>query len=218
MVPDAAWLGSDEWPWSTAPATGPLDRLGPPSVRPMGCWFFPVPRPPYVCAVSWATWLLFTGVPARCVALRLRCPGPLSSCSPVRPLGELLCLCGILGHLAPVHRCARVVCRLACAVSWATWLLFTGAPAWCVVCTPVNRRHLGQDTAHAQAPRTTKRQETTARHTGEQEPNGPGHRTYKAAHQADTPVNRSQVAQDTPYTVVSGRRVSLVVVSLFLSF
>ena len=74
-----------------------------------------------------------TGAPARCVALRLRCPGPLGSCSPVRPLGALLCLCGVLGHLAPVHRCARVVCCVASAVSWANWLLFTGAPARCVV-------------------------------------------------------------------------------------
>ena len=84
-------------------------------------------------AVFWATWLLFTGAPARCVALLLRCPGPLRSCSPVRPLGALLSLCGVVGHLAPVHRCARVVCRVACAVSWATWLLFTRAPARCVV-------------------------------------------------------------------------------------
>ena len=87
------------------------------------------------CAVSWATWLLFTGVPARWVVLTVRCPGPLGSCSPVRPLGALLCLCGVLGHFAPVHRCARVVCRVASAVSWATWLLFTGAPArWVVLC------------------------------------------------------------------------------------
>ena len=98
----------------------------------MGCWFFPVPRPPYVCAVSWAAWLLFTGVPARFAVLRLRCPGPLGSCSPVCSLGVLCCVCGFLGHLAPVHRCARWVCRVACAVSWATWLLLTGAPARCV--------------------------------------------------------------------------------------
>ena len=65
--------------------------------------------------------------------LLVRCPGPLGSCSPVRPLRALLCLCGVLGHLAPVHRCARVVCRVACAVSWVTRLLFTGAPARCVV-------------------------------------------------------------------------------------
>ena len=84
------------------------------------------------CAVSWATWLLFTGVPAQCVVLRLRCPAPLGSCSPMRPLGVLLCLCGVLGHLAPVHRCARSMCCVVCVVSWATWLLFTGVPAWCV--------------------------------------------------------------------------------------
>ena len=85
------------------------------------------------CAVSWASRLLFTGAPARCVVLRVRCPGPCGSCSPVRPLGVLCCVCGVLGHLAPVHRCARSVCCFACAVSWASWLLFTGVPARCVV-------------------------------------------------------------------------------------
>ena len=87
----------------------------------------------FACAVSWASWLLFTGAPARCVVLRVRCPGPPSSCSPVRPLGVLCCVCGVLGLLAPVHRCTRSVCCVACAVSWASWLLFTGAPARCVV-------------------------------------------------------------------------------------
>ena len=85
-----------------------------------------------VCAVSWATWLLFTGVPAPCVVLRVRCPGSFGCCSPVCPLGALLCSCGVLGHLAPVQQCAHSVCRVACAASWATWLLFTGVPAWCV--------------------------------------------------------------------------------------
>ena len=85
------------------------------------------------CAVSRATWLLFTGAPARCVALRVRCPGPLGSCSPVCLLGVLFCFCGVLGHLAPVHRCARSVCCVTCAVSWATWLPFSGAPAGCAV-------------------------------------------------------------------------------------
>ena len=240
MLPDAAWPGSDKWRWSTAPATGPLGRLGRPSVsdpwyvgsflslgRPMcvrcpgplgscspvcplgalccvcgvqghlapvhrcarsvrcfACavswatwllstgvleWFVvlrvrcpgpvdscspvrplgvlcrvwavlghlaPVHRCVrmvccFVCAVSWATWLLFTGVLARCVALRLRCPGPFGSCSPVCPFGALLCLCGVLGHLAPVHRCARLLCCVVCGVSWVTWLLFTGVSAWC---------------------------------------------------------------------------------------
>ena len=82
------------------------------------------------CAVSWATWLLFTRVPARRVVLRVRCPGPLGSCSPVCPLCVLCGVCGVLGHLAPDHRCARLVRCFACAVSWATWLLFTGLPAW----------------------------------------------------------------------------------------
>ena len=87
----------------------------------------------FACAASWATWLPFTGVPARCVVLRVRCPGPLGCCSPVCPLGVLCCVCGVLGHLAPVHRCARSVRCPACAVSWATWLLFTGVSAPCVV-------------------------------------------------------------------------------------
>ena len=83
----------------------------------------------FACAVSWATWLLFTGVPAWLVVLRVRCAGPLGSCSPVCPIGALLCVCSALGHLAPVHRCARSVRCFACAVSWVTWLLFTGVPA-----------------------------------------------------------------------------------------
>ena len=177
MVPDAAWPGSDPWPWSTAPATGPVGPLGRPSASdPWGVGsFLSLGRPTCVrcpralgscspvcprgllccvcgvlghlapvhrcarrvccvaCAVSRATWLPYTGVPAGCVVLRVRCPGPLGSCSPVRSLGVLLCVCGVLGHVAPVHRCARSVCCVACAVSWATWLLFTGVPAWFVV-------------------------------------------------------------------------------------
>ena len=42
-------------------------------------------------------------------------------------------VCSVLGRLAPVHRCARAVCCVASAVSWATWLLFTGVLARCVV-------------------------------------------------------------------------------------
>ena len=171
MVPDAAWPGSDEQPWSTAPATGPVGRLGRPSVNdpwgvgsflcvrcpgppgscspvcPLGvlccvCGVLGLPAPVHGCArsvccvgcaVSWASWLLFTGVPARCVVLRVRCPGPPGSCSPTCPLGVLCCVCGVLGLPAPVHRCARSVCCFACSVSWATWLLFTGVPARCVV-------------------------------------------------------------------------------------
>ena len=157
MVRDAPWPGSDQCPRGTAPAAGPVGPLG----RPGACnpWgdgsFLSLGRPSCArvcgvlvhlrtvhrcarsvrcaaCAVSWATWLLFTGSPARCVVLRVRCPRPLGSCSLVRPLGALLCWCGVLGHLAPVHRCCRVVCCAAFAVSWAAWLLFTRAPTRCV--------------------------------------------------------------------------------------
>ena len=115
MVPDAAWPGSDQWPWSTAPATGPVGRLGRPSASdPWGIGSF-----------------LSLGRPT-CV----QCPGPLGSCSPVCPRGLLCCVCGVLGQLAPVHRCAPSVCCVACAVSWATGLLFTGVRAVCVARVP----------------------------------------------------------------------------------
>ena len=76
IVPDAAWAGSDQWPRSTAPATGPVCRLGRPSASDSG------------------------GV-ERCV---------LSLCCP-----QCMCVCSVLAHLAPVHRCGRCV-RFACAV------------------------------------------------------------------------------------------------------
>ena len=103
---------------------GPLGCCSP--VRPLGALLC-------VCGVLSHSAPLLTGVPARCVVLRVRCPGPLGSCSPVCPRGLLCYVCGVLGHLAPVHRCARPVRCFACAVSWATWLLFTGVPAWFVV-------------------------------------------------------------------------------------
>ena len=62
--------------------------------------------------------------------------------APVRPTHGVLVLscpsaalrvCSVLGRWAPVHRCARAVCCGASAVSWASWLLFTGVPARCVV-------------------------------------------------------------------------------------
>ena len=177
MVPDAAWPGSDQWPWSAAPAPGPVGRLGRPGVsNPWGVGSFlslvrpmcarcpgplgscsPVCSRGLLCrvcgvlghlapvhrwarlmwcvarAVSRAPWLPFTPVPAECVVLRVWCPGPLGSCSPVRLLRVLLCVRGVLGHLASVHRCACSVSRFICAVSWATWLLFTGVPARFVV-------------------------------------------------------------------------------------
>ena len=158
MVPDATWPGSDQRPCGTAPAARPVGRLGRPrALDPWNFGSFPSLGCPtcacvcsvlgdlapvhqcarsvrcVACAVSWATWLLFTGVHARCVALRVRCPGPLGSFSPMCPLGVLCRVFGVQGHLAPVHRSARSVRCVACEVSWATWLLFTGVPARCVV-------------------------------------------------------------------------------------
>ena len=86
-----------------------------------------------VCTVSWASWLLFTGVHALCVVLRVRCPGPPGSCSPVCTLCVWCCVYGVLGLPAPVHRCARSVCGAVCTVSWASRLLFTRVYALCVV-------------------------------------------------------------------------------------
>ena len=85
------------------------------------------------CTVSWASRLLFTGVHALCVVLRVRCPGPPGSCSPVRTPCVWCCVYGVLGLPAPVRRCARPVCGVACTVSWAPRLLFTGAHALRVV-------------------------------------------------------------------------------------
>ena len=158
MFPDAAWPGSDQWPWGTALAAGPVGRLGRPSAfDPWGVGsLLSLGRPTcarvcgvlghlaavrrcarsvccVACAASWATWLLLTGVPARCVALRVRCPRPLSLCSTVWPRGLLCCVCCLLGHLAPVNRCACLVRCVGCALSWATSLVFTGVPAECVV-------------------------------------------------------------------------------------
>ena len=86
-----------------------------------------------VCTVSWAPRLLFTGVYALCVVLRVRCPGPPGSCSPVCTSCVWCCVYGVLGSPAPVHRCACPACGVACTVSWAPRLLFTGVHALCVV-------------------------------------------------------------------------------------
>ena len=91
MVPDAAWPGSDLRPWGTAPAPCPVGRLGHPSAPNawgvVSCCRPSVLLGTHVCAVAWATWLLFIVVPVPCVALCVPCPGRLNSCSPVSPLG-----------------------------------------------------------------------------------------------------------------------------------
>ena len=61
-VPDAVLPGSDQWPWSTAPATGSVGRLGRYSASdPWG-----VPLLPSVHVRVRPTWRLFTGVRAVC--------------------------------------------------------------------------------------------------------------------------------------------------------
>ena len=102
-----------------------------------GVWFV-VSRPwaalrAHVCEVSSTSLLLFTGVLALSVVLRVQCPGPPGSCSPVSLLCALCCLCGVLGHLAPVRRSARSVRCVTCAMSQATWLQLTSVPARWVV-------------------------------------------------------------------------------------
>ena len=138
LLPLARWVG---WVAPVCPTHGVLVLSCPPAALRV-CGVLGPPAPVHRCArsvccvgcaVSWASRLLFSGVPARCVVLRVRCPGPPGFCSPVCPLGVLCCVCGVLGLPAPVHRCARSVCCVACAVSWASPLLFTGAPARCVV-------------------------------------------------------------------------------------
>ena len=138
LLPLARWVG---WVAPVCPTHGVLVLSCPPAaLRVCGVLghLAPVHRCArsvccFACAVSWASWLLFTDAPARCVVLRVRCPGPTGSCSPVCPLGVLCWVCGVLGLLAPVHHCARSVCCVVCAASWAFWLLFTGVPAPCVV-------------------------------------------------------------------------------------
>ena len=138
LLPLARWVG---WVAPVRPTHGVL-VLSCPSAALRVCSVLGRLAPVHRCAravccvastVSWASWLPFTGVLARCVVLPVRCPGPPGSRSPVRPLGVLCCVCGVPGNLARVHRCARWLCCFACAVSWATWLLFTGVPARRVV-------------------------------------------------------------------------------------
>ena len=87
-----------------------------------------------VCMVPWASWLLLTAVFGWRVVWCVWCPWPRGSCSPVCTLGVQCFVHAVLGLLAPVHRCACVVCCVVCAVSWATLLPSTGVPVWRVFC------------------------------------------------------------------------------------
>ena len=96
VVPDAARPGSDQWPCSTAPATGHAGRLGRPSASD--------PRGMVRCALSLCC--------PRCV----RVCGVLGHLPPVhRCAHPLSSVRGVRGHLALVRRCARCL-RFVCAV------------------------------------------------------------------------------------------------------
>ena len=87
-------------------------------------------------------------------------------------------------------------------------------------CTPVNRSQVALDTAHetqhverthpctgAKWRRTPHTQHNTPSvHTCEQKPSGPGHCTHSTKHGACTPVNRSQVAQETAHASQEAER------------
>ena len=85
------------------------------------------------CTVSWASWLLFTGVHAPCVVLRVRRPRPPGSCSPLCTPCVWCCVHGFPGLLAPAHRRARSMCGVAGAMSWAAWFMCPGVHALCVL-------------------------------------------------------------------------------------
>ena len=88
LLPLARWVG---WVAPVRPTHGVL-VLSCPSAALRVCSVLGRWAPVHWCAragccgasaVSWASWLLFTGVLARCVVLHVWCPGPLGSCSPV---------------------------------------------------------------------------------------------------------------------------------------
>ena len=90
MVPDGAWSGTDQRPWSTAPATGSLGRLGCTSTSdPWGVVYCALLRCPPRC-------VRVCGVPGP-LALVHRCTRPVHSVS------------GVRGHWALVHLCVRYV-------------------------------------------------------------------------------------------------------------
>ena len=98
-----------------------------------------------VCGVR-RRWLPFTGVPAPCAVLCVRCPAPLAAvhrcacsvccaacavsgaagrCSPVCPLGVLCCVCGVWRRWLPFTGVLLGVLCCVCDVR-RRWLPFTG--------------------------------------------------------------------------------------------
>ena len=95
MVPDAAWLGSYQWPCSTAPATGPAGRLGRPSASdPEGVvrCALSLCRPRRVPKCGVLGHLAPVGRYARPFVFRARWQWALGACSPVCALCAV-CVC-----------------------------------------------------------------------------------------------------------------------------
>ena len=80
----------------------------------------------------------------------------------------------------------------ACACSVRAPLFFS---FFFVFSKKKKKRKLGGEEEGHNHPWHTRTAHST--HTGEREPSGPGHRTCNTTHRASTPVNRSQLAQDT---------------------
>ena len=80
-------------------------------------------------------------MPARCAVLPVSCPWPLGSCSAVCLSGVLCCACGVLGGVAPVHRCARLVCCVCGVFRHLTPGRRCARSVCCVACAPSSRRN-----------------------------------------------------------------------------
>ena len=84
MVPDAAWRGSDQQPLSTAPATGPMGRLGRPCAsdpRGVGRGVLSLCCPWCMCVCGVLAHVARVHRCARCV----RCACAVGGCVPVPP-------------------------------------------------------------------------------------------------------------------------------------
>ena len=84
MVPFAAWPGSDHWPWSTAPATGPVGRLRPRSASDpgaVGCGVLSLCCPRCLCVCGVLAHVAPVQRCARCV----RCACAVGGSVPLPP-------------------------------------------------------------------------------------------------------------------------------------
>ena len=146
MVSDAAWPGSDQQPWGTAPPAGPVGWLDRP-MRPGSGLRFVLPclsavLVAHVCAVSMAPWRVFTDTRAQRVLVcgvlyhfALQCFVRASSVATSRLITVVRPRCNLCAVTVAGWRMFTIVrpwC-VVCAVSLATWCLFTAVRAFCVL-------------------------------------------------------------------------------------